>query len=115
MGEHEDYARGTREIEIEIQRKGLALGIDWNNREQVHALAREALDQLAADVMLAAASPTDYALMAKVELFGLVGLMLRAMERSAGLGFLSHGGKIWKTFARALWEEKQLRQSRPAI
>jgi hypothetical protein len=110
MAEFEDYVQGTKDIELEIQRKGIALGIDWHDQWQVRALAKEALDHLAADVKLAARSPTDHSLMAKVELFGLVGLMLRAMEETAGLGFESHGGKIWKTFARALWAEKQLRE-----
>jgi hypothetical protein len=47
--------------------------------------------------------------MAKVELFGLAALMLKTMTESATRGFETHGGTAWKSFARALWAEKALR------
>ena len=39
----ENYAASTKEIELQIERKGVVLGIDWNNEAQVRKLAREAL------------------------------------------------------------------------
>ncbi len=110
MSGFENYARETAEIESEIVRKGIALGIDWDNEAEVRALAREAFDHLADDVKIAAADPTDYRLQAKVDLFGLAGIMLATMAKSAGQGFESHGGPVWKAFARALWAEAQLRE-----
>ena len=44
MAGFENYAEEVREIEQEIERKGIILGIDWNDDVQVYALAREALD-----------------------------------------------------------------------
>ncbi len=110
MAGFENYAADTRAIELEIQRKGIVLGIDWTDELQVRALARDALDS-ADDVKLAAANPLDHKLMAKVELFGLAALMLRTMEESAGAGFETHGGAAWKAFGKALWAEAELRKS----
>lgn len=109
MGGFENYARETAEIESEIVRKGIALGIDWGDEAQVRALAREALDHLAEDLHIAATEPPDYRLLAKVDLFGLAGVMLATMIKSAGQGIESHGGPAWKSFARALWAEASLR------
>ncbi|MCK6375454.1 MAG: hypothetical protein L6Q69_15280 [Zoogloea sp.] len=113
MAGFENYAQDTRDIELEIERKGVALGIDWTNEDEVRALAREALDFAGAaekDKALDANHP-DYARLARLELFGLAGLMLRTMQESASsAGFESHGGDAWKAFARALWAEKKLRQ-----
>jgi hypothetical protein len=109
MSGFEDYARDTREIELEIERRGIALGIDWQDEVQVRALAREALEHSADDARLAATSPVDYRLLAKVDLFGLAGIMLKTMEESAREGIESHGGEAWKAFAKALWAEARLR------
>ncbi len=113
MASFENYAQDTKDIELEIERKGVALGIDWTNEDTVRALAREALDFAGAadkNKQLDAAH-LDYTRLAKLELFGLAGLMLRTMQESASAaGFESHGGDAWKAFARALWAEKKLRQ-----
>ena len=101
---------GFENYEREIERNGIALGIDWEDALQVRAIAREALEYSADDARLVTAQPVDYQLLAKIELFGLAGLMLKTMEESAGLGIESHGGNAWKAFARALWAEAQLRQ-----
>jgi hypothetical protein len=111
MAGFENYAQDTRDIELEIERRGVALGIDWHNEEQVRALAREALTYPASEITMLADKP-DYTKLAKLELFGLAGLMLRTMQESAETGFESHGGDAWKAFARALWAER--RQLPPA-
>jgi hypothetical protein len=110
MAGFENYAEETREIELEIERKGIVLGIDWTDDVQVRALAREALDQSAAEIRLAASGPVDRKLMAKVDLFGLAGIMLKTMEECAGVGFECHGGPAWKAFGKALWVELELRK-----
>ena len=110
MAGFENYTADTQEIELEIERKGIILGIDWRDDVQVRALAREALDHSAADIKLAASSPFDYQLMAKVDLFGLAAIMLKTMEECAGIGIECHGGPAWKAFAKALWAEVELRK-----
>ena len=112
MAGFENYARDTAEIETEIVRKGIALGIDWSDEVAVRALAMEAINHLSDIVRQAAAEPENYELQAKAELFGLAGLMLKTMAESAGEGFESHGGPAWKSFARALWAEARLRENR---
>jgi len=111
MAGFENYAQDTKDIELEIERRGVVLRIDWRDEKQVRALAREALDFSAADARHIRSEPVDYARLAKIELFGLAGLMLRTMEESAHIGFESHGGEVWKIFARALWAEKKLRHT----
>jgi hypothetical protein len=105
----ENYDASTHAIELEIERKGIILGIDWSNDAQVRALAREALQHAAQSARQVASSDIpDPRLMAKVDLFGLAGVMLRTLQESADEGFLSHGGPAWKAFARALWAEAAL-------
>ena len=111
MAGFENYTADTREIELEIERKGIVLGIDWTDDVQVRALALEALDHSAADIKLAACSPFDYQLMAKVDLFGLAAIMLKTMEECAGIGIECHGGPAWKAFAKALWAEVERRKA----
>lgn len=44
MAGFENYEEATRKIEHEIERMGVALGIDWSDEAQVRELAREALE-----------------------------------------------------------------------
>lgn len=111
MAGFEDYDRNIREIELEIERKGIALGIDWSDEPQVRALAREALAYHSAPGTLAHGEPDDFALKARIDLFGLASLMLQTMEESASLGMESHGGIVWKAFGRALWMEAAAQKS----
>lgn len=106
MSGFENYGESAKALEREIERKGVILGIDWSDEAQVRTLAREALRHGADEAKAAAHDPQDYRLMAKAELFGLAALMLKTMQESANEGFLSHGGPVWKSFARALWAEK---------
>jgi hypothetical protein len=104
----EDYSREAREIEREIVRMGLVLGIDWHDEVRVSALAREAL--ACRDVGgKAECRADDPHAQAKIELFGLAQLMLTVMRRSADEGFETHGGPAWKALARALWKEEAAR------
>ena len=106
MSGFENYTAEAQALELEIERTGIALGIDWSNDAQVRELAREALDK-GRDEVMAAARSEDRLALAKVELFGLAQLMLKTMEESANEGFLTHGGPVWKAFGRALWEESR--------
>lgn len=105
MAGFESYNEETAMLEKEIERLGMALGIDWSDDAQVRSLAREALSHGASELRASANHAGDYRLRAKAELFGLAALMFRIMEKSAGEGVLTHGGPAWKSFGRALWEE----------
>ncbi len=104
----EHYGQDVEEIETELVRKGIAIGLDWSDETAVRALAREAISNHDRDIQKAASSPVDYQLMAKVDLYGLAAIMLRTMQKSADVGILSHGGPVWKAFAKALWAEAGL-------
>lgn len=105
MSGFENYAKEIKEIELEIERKGVVLGIDWDDQAQLRALAREAVMQSAAEAKEFTSGPDDYQAIARLELFGLAQLMLQTMQESAIDDIESHGGKTWKIFARALYAE----------
>jgi len=103
----ENYSREARQIEHEIETKGVILGIDWNDDVQVRELACQALDcKLGQDNC----EPDDPEDRARIELFGLAQLMLTVMKESANADLLTHGGAAWKAFARALWAEHDRRE-----
>lgn len=109
MSGFENYGREARQIEHEIETKGVILGIDWNDDAQVRELARQAFDCKLGAVDCEPDEPGDRA---RLELFGLAQLMLKVMKESAEQNFHTHGGAAWKSFARALWAEHDLRQGR---
>lgn len=102
----ENYSREAQEIEREIVRKGLVLGIDWEDEVQVRALARAALacKDLGDN---SDCRPDDPKSLARIKLFGLAQLMLTVMRQSADEGMRTHGGPAWKALARALWQEEE--------
>ncbi len=102
MSGFENYDRETADLERELQRKGVALNIDWNNAVQVREIARAALHCKPAVMNC---DHDNLEQMARLDLYGIAQLMLRVMTESARDDILSHGGPVWKTFARALWAE----------
>lgn len=107
MPEFENYAAEATQIETEIARKGVILGIDWRNDAEVHALARQAL-LAQTDTLQLDHPPNSEKGMAMLEIVGLSQLMLKVMKESAGDGIITHGGPVWKSLGRALWEEAGL-------
>lgn len=107
MSGFENFSRQAQEIEREIIRKGIALGIDWDDALTIQLLARDALACKPAELDCDHDSPPDHA---RYELFGLIHLMLQVMAESAGQGIETHGGPAWKALARALWAEHERRQ-----
>jgi len=103
MSGFENFSQEAAEIEREIIRKGIALGIDWDDEAAVRAIAREALTHTAT-VIKVSDRPED---IAREQLFGLINLMLRVMTESATQGIETHGGPAWKALARALWAERE--------
>ncbi|MDD5297224.1 MAG: hypothetical protein PHU46_09945 [Rhodocyclaceae bacterium] len=115
MGLFENYPQEADAIEKEIERKGIVLGIAWDDEAQVRALAREALLHSSEEARAATTHPNDRQAMARTELFGLAALMLKTMEQSAEDGMRTHGGPVWKSFGRALWQEAEsLAAAKPA-
>jgi len=104
MAQFEDQQSNAAKISHEIARVLVGLGVDWNDTVAIRALAREALEVRAASVHHQGKGNEISHL--KLELFGLIGLMLKTMEEAAGFGEHVHGGDVWKAMARALWEEK---------
>lgn len=104
----EHYDAEARELEDAIVRRGIVLGIDWNDDVQVRQLARAALD-CRIDPAHPECGGTDPQSRARIELFGLAQLMLKVMTESASEeGIHTHGGPTWKAFGRALWRESGL-------
>lgn len=103
----ENYSEEARRIEHEIVRHGVLLGIDWQDEAAVRALAREAL-ACRPGATAPDCQPDTPQQRVKMELFGLAQLMLKVMTESAGENIHTHGGPVWKAFARALWQESGL-------
>jgi hypothetical protein len=107
MSVFENYGREASDLEREITRKGIALGIDWNDAAAVDELARAALDFKPGAHAYPHDNPRERA---RQELFGLAQLMLQVMTESAEEKMLTHGGPVWKIFGRALWRVWQTSQ-----
>ena len=105
MAEFEDQQGDALDISHEIAGKLVALGVDWNDEAQMRVIAREALEFSSSkqNSLLASGEPVSRL---KLELFGLIGLMLKTMEEGASFGGHIHGNEVWKALAKALWEEK---------
>ena len=109
MSAFENYAREAQQLEHEIATKGIILGIDWADPVQVRELARQAMDCRLGAIDCEPDEPADRA---RLELFGLIQLMLKVMKESADDQIHTHGGPLWKTLARALWAEHDLRDAK---
>lgn len=100
------YGQDADAVSLEITRRLIALGADWDNPAQMRTLAEEMLDETALHRIREQAAGGDHQAQAKLDLFGLSGIMLMTMEHSADQGILAHGNDAWKAFARALWQAK---------
>lgn len=111
MSGFEDFAGQAQQLEREIARWGLVLGIDWDDSAQVAQLAREAIE-CHMDPEHPECTSKDPRTRARIELFGLAQLMLTVMAQSAGEGMHTHGGPVWKALGRALYEAAGLQGGR---
>lgn len=92
----------SHELEIELERAGVALGIDWEDDVQVLCLARDALEHMHETVDAYGHHHDDFQLKAKMQLFAISCLMINLMAESAAHGIHTHGGPAWKAFSRGL-------------
>ena len=102
-----NYARRAEEIEREIFRRGLALGLDWDDPVRLRELARQALSCKPGCVAALYRSPIRQEKLT-AELFALSELMLHTMRQSAQTDINTSAGKTWKAFGRALYQEAEL-------
>ncbi|MDY0071071.1 MAG: hypothetical protein RBR77_00295 [Thauera sp.] len=100
------YGRTADELEREIYKRGLALGLDWDDQTRMRALAREALAGERGSTMKLLRSPIRQEKLTG-ELFALSVLMLNTMRQSAETGIHTSGGPAWKAFGRALYLEAE--------
>ena len=98
------YARTADELEREIVKRGIAIGLDWDDKARLRELAQQALSCTPGCMMKLLRSPVRQDKLTG-ELFALSELMLQNMRESAEIGFETHGGPAWKAFGRALNEE----------
>lgn len=98
------YERTADELEREIVKRGIGIGVDWQDRARLRDLARQALGCDSGCMMKLLRSPIREEKLTG-ELFALSELMLDNMRQSAELGVHTHGGPAWKAFGRALYEE----------
>lgn len=97
------YARTADELEREIVKRGIAIGLDWEDAPRLRELAQQALSCTSNGMMKLLRSPIRQEKLTG-ELFALSELMLVNMRQSAEIGVHTHGGPVWKAFGRALYE-----------
>lgn len=106
------YARTADELEREIVKRGIAIGLDWGDTARLRALAHQALSCTSGCMMKLLRSPIRQEKLTG-ELFALSELMLVNMRQSAETGVHTHGGPAWKAFGRALYEAYDAGAARP--
>lgn len=106
------YDRTAQQLEREMIRRGVVLGLDWGDALAMRALAQEVLSCTPACRMALLRDP-DRTRRSKGELFALSELMLSTMRQSAQIGVHTSGGPVWKAFGRALYEEAGRLASHP--
>ena len=110
MLDYEPLEQDIEDIGRQIFVLGTGLELDWGNQTKLRALVREALDEEQEKRLLHEAESGNRKALAKIELFGLIALMNRTMEKCANLDQRCHGDEHWKAIARALWTEIEARR-----
>ncbi|MBK1712328.1 hypothetical protein [Rubrivivax gelatinosus] len=95
-----DYDRTLGQIEAELQRVGLALGIDWADDARMRALAREVFEHWLAGGN-AVPARTDRRGMSRCTLFGLIGLLAVTLTSAPAPAAADEPGAARLALARA--------------
>lgn len=101
------------ELELQIERTCIALGLDFHDDYQVRMFARDVLQNI--DRLRKAAREGDMQARIKVELYGLAMLMHKTNSTTFGSGYLNQFAKVtehqsaWAAIAQALWSELEAR------
>lgn len=113
MLSNEFLLEDTRELELEIERHCVGLGLDCSDEYQVHQFAHEMLRDI--EQLKAAGNKGDRTAMAKVELFGMAIMMHEANMKAFGPEYMTKINAIekrqsaWVAIAKALWSELESR------
>jgi hypothetical protein len=99
MSQTENHWQEIAEIETEITRLMIALGLDWHNEFDMLQLATECKIYGPTHAQAAYASHDRHSI-TKAELFGLISIMIRTMESAAREGRDVHGGEVWKAIGK---------------
>lgn len=102
MSQIENHYHEVSQLELELMRHMIALGLDWHDEFVMIQLAAECKKFGPANAKAAYASG-DRELKTKAELFALASLMLRTMESAATDDRDVHGGEVWKAFGKHLY------------
>lgn len=109
MFTHDVLMRDVREIDREIERRCLAIGLNCNDPAQMKCLAHEVLRNIG--VLKKAASEGDAKAKLKVDIYGLAMLMHRTNSEIFGPGYLARFDSVaklessWAGIAWAMWHE----------
>jgi len=101
------------ELELQIERTCIALGLDFHDEYQVRMFARDVLQNI--DRLRKAAREGDMQARIKVELYGLAMLMHKTNSATFGAGYMNQFAKVtvnqsaWAAIAMALWNELESR------
>lgn len=102
MSQIENHKNEVSQIETELMRHLMVLGLDWHDEAAMKQLASECKVFGPTDAKAAYAS-NNQRLITKAELFGLVSIMIRTMESAALDERDVHGGEVWKAFGKHLY------------
>jgi len=105
MADFEDFGGTAASIALQIERKLIALGIDWHDESALKILANEAL-QYDKSKSFPGLQDGGENQLAHMELCGLIALMNKTMTEGANDDRQIHGSDVWKALAKALWSEK---------
>ncbi|MBI4807911.1 MAG: hypothetical protein HY799_03025 [Nitrosomonadales bacterium] len=105
--------KDANELELEIERHCIGLGLDCSDEYQVRLFAHEMLQNM--EQLKDAANKGDRSARAKVELFGMVLMMHQANSKAFGSSYmtqfdgLSTKEPAWTALAKALGSELESR------
>ena len=113
MYSHEFLLKDTHEIELEMERHCIGLGLDCSDQNQIRLFAHDLLQNIVP--LKEAASQGDLSARAKVELFGMAVTMHDANTKAYGSNYLSKINALtkrqsaWVAIAKAVWSELESR------
>jgi len=107
--------KDTQELEVEIERHCVGLGLDCTKEYEVHQFVHELLQNM--EQLKDAGSKGDRTARAKVELFGMTVMMHEANSKAYGVEYMKHINALlkrepaWVALAKAMWGELESRKS----
>jgi hypothetical protein len=102
MSQTENHWEEVSQIETELTRYLIALGINWHDDAAMSQLVSECKVFGPSNAQAAYASK-DRRNISKAALFGLISVMFRTMESAARDKRDVHGGQVWKAFGKHLY------------